>query len=344
MGGQNLNTLSLSQFTDLVDRNWSIYQKTVQTGNAKQMFITSNEMANTGDTRLFTEIDTQDFAKNKPQGEAARKTTVQQGYAKLVQAQRFAREIDITWEMRRYNKYPEITAQLTSLNKFCPNRDELDLTHRLTFAFATSYVDMDGVTQDITTGDGLSLANGAHTLKGSPKTYTNIITGNPKFSTGGLEMAETLHNTQILSQFGQRRVMDFNVIWTGDDPNTVNEVLRLLKSTTDIDQNNPSVVNVYNLGGPKYRHIKLPYLATDANENYDATKAKMWGTAVIGQGLNGWQAYYAVWEAPNLKTPAPGNNGEDVHTDTWTYGCRNSKGIAALSGRGITFSRGDGQP
>lgn len=337
--GQQLNTVSINQFTDLITRKWSIRNTFVERGIVQKLFIYTDESANTGDVRRFTDIDVETFAKIKPQGVAAAKATVQYGYEVDMTARRFAREIDITWEMRRYNKQPEVMAQITSLSHFCPNRMELDLTQRITFATATSYTDQDGISVTTTVGDGLALVSAVHTLTGSTSTYSNVITGNPVFSRGGLEIAESQTNTQIVSNFGERRVMNFNTIISSDDPNSCNEIKRFIKSTTDVDQNNPSVINVYK---DKYSHVILPYLATAADGTYDSTKAKYWGLIAAGQGMAGWQAYIGIWESPNLKTPAPGNNGEDVHTDNWTYGARCSYGIATVTGKGFMLSTGLG--
>lgn len=337
---QQLNTVSLSQLTDLVERSWSVNNiDFVENGNATKMMIVDDLEAHTGDTKRYTEIDVETFALNMDEGDNASQAQVQYGYEKDMTMRRFAREITITWKMRRFNKKPEVIAQLTSLNHFCPNRMELDVTHRITFGTATSYTDMDGISVTTTTGDGLALFSAVHTLRGSSSTFSNIITGNPAFSKGGLEIAEGQANTQILSHFGERRVMNFNAIFSGDDPTTCNDIKQYLKSVSDPDQNNPSVINVYK---DKYMHVKLPYLATTAVGAYDSTKSKYWGIAAIGQGLAGWQAFVGVWERPNLKTPAPGNNGEDFSNDNWKYGTRGSWGICTPSPRGIMLSTGLG--
>ena len=335
----DLNTVSISEMTDLVSRNWGIYNDMVKVGPARSLFITEDMANHTGTTRRYTEIDTQTYAAVKEEGADASKATVQKGYEKDMTVRRFAKEIDITFEMRRFNKKPEIVSQLTALSHFCPQRMELDLTHRLTFATATSYTDMDGTTVATTVGDTNALVDSTHDVRGSSSTYSNVITGNPLFSKGGLEVAEGLANTNILSQFGERRVMNFNTIVTSDDPTTVNDVKQFLMSTTDVDQNNPGVVNVYK---GKYQHVILPQLATDAAGAYNSAKAKYWALVAAGQGVNGWQAYCGIWEAPNLKTPAPGNNGEDVHNDNWTYGTRCSYGIVTVTGKGFLLSTGLG--
>ncbi len=337
---QNLNTATISEFTDLVERDWTYNNGNfVETGIATQMFIVDNMAAFTGETRRYTEIDPETFATLKDEGDDASKATVQKGYEQDMAVRRFAKEIDITYEMRRYNKKPEVMAQLTSLSHFCPNKMEIDLTHRLTFATAATYVDMDGQTVTTDVGDTLALVSASHTLRGSSSTFSNVITGNPLFSKGGLEVAEERTNTQILSMFGERRIMDFNVIFSGDDPATCNDIKQFLASTADVDQENPGVVNVYQ---NKYRHIKLRYLATDAAGAYNSAKAKYWGIAAVGQGQKGWQAYLGIWDSPQLKTPAPGNNGEDVHNDDWTYGTRCAYGIATVSPRGFLLSTGVG--
>jgi hypothetical protein len=243
-------------------------------------------------------------------------------------------ESEITFEMRRYNKKQEVMAAITSLPYFCPQRVELDLTHRLTFASATSYVDMDGNTVDLTVGDGLALASPVHALKFSTITYSNRLTGDPLFSKGAVELAELLTTTDILSNFGEKRVMDFNTIVTGNNPTVCNAVSQFLRSTSDNTQNNSGVINV-NLN--KYRHVILPQLATTATGAIDSTKKNYWFLAAIGAGMRGWQAWYVEWEAQNL-IPSTAGNGTDVHKDIWYYNVRQSYQIGIVSGRGLIAS------
>ena len=139
--------------------------------------------------------------------------------------------------------------------------------------------------------------------------------------------------TDILSNFGERRVITFNTIITGDDPTTVNAVKQFLGSTSDVDQNNSGVMNIYQ---NKYKHLVLPQLATTATGAVDSTKRKYWFLASLGMGMNGLQAYYGEWEAPNMKPT--GGNMENPHTDVWSYGTRAGYGFVFVSGRGIIGS------
>ena len=335
-----LNTVSQSEFTDLTERIWGMGPEMLGGMPARSLFIEQNMAAHTGDTRRFQEIDVETYANMKREGEDATVSTVSHGYSLDMTVRRFAKEVNITWEMRRFNKEPEVVAQLTNLAHFCPQRMELDLTHRLSFATATSYTDLDGETVSTVVGDTLALVSASHTLTDSASTYSNLITGNPVFSPSALQVAEERANTQMLSNLGERRVMNFNTIITSDDPATVHAVKQLLASEADVDQSNSGVMNTFR---GRYRHVVLPQLASTAVGAYDSTKANYWGLASIGNGAaNSWQAYLGIWEAANLKTPGSGNNGEDVHNDNWTYGTRCAYGIATVSGRGLLWSTGAG--
>ena len=337
-GVSTLSILALPEFTDLTRRTFSMMNNLVPE-RARLLFIEQSIPSQSGNVRRFQEVDGETYASLKNEGEDATLAEASVGYSIDMTAKRMAKQINITWEMRNQGRDPEIKTKLTSLASFCPQRLELDLTHILTFGTATSYTDQDGSTITTTVGDGLALVSASHTLNQSSSTYSNIITGNPAFSQTALEIAEERANTQILTNFGERRIINFNTIFTSDDPVQVNGVKQLIDSVSDVDQNNPGVVNVY---GGKYKHVILPYLATDANGAYNSAKKDYWGLAATGMGTDGWEAYLGMWEQPNLKVPSAGNNGEDFENDDWKYGTRCTYGIAVLSGKGMLLSTGLG--
>lgn len=331
--GTFLNTVTFPELTDLVNRNFvSVGGLIVPT--AKQLFLSDTAGAGEGEVKLLQEYDTTTYAKAKPQGVDAKKASFGIGYFITIRVKRIGIESEITFEMRRYNKKQEVMAAITSLPYFCPQRIELDLTHRLTFCTSTSYTDLDGNTVDLTVGDGLALASASHTLKFSTITYSNRVSGDPLFSKGALEAAELLTTTDVLSNFGEKRVMDFNTIVTGNNPTVVNAVKQFLHSISDNTQNNAGVVNV---NQNKYRHVILPQLATTATGAIDATKRNWWALIAAGAGLRGWQAYFVEWEAMNM-IPSTAGNGQDVHKDIWYYNVRQSYNIGVVSGRGAIFS------
>lgn len=333
--GTLLSTATFSELADLIRKEFVKVQQMVQP-QAYQLFIKDPIAEGNGSTKRYDEIDTQTFARKKFEGQNSKKAKYGIGYNVTMTKKRIALEIDVTYEMRKENRYPQVSALITNLTHFCPQRLELDLTHRLTFSNATSYVDMDGDTVDLTLGDGLALVSTAHTLAFSASTYSNNVTGNPPFSRGGIEGAELLATNSILSNFGERRVMMFNTIVTGDDPNTCNNVKQFLNSTADVDQNNAGVINPYK---GKYRHIMLPWLASTATGAYDGSKKRWWFLISI-DGVNGWQAYLGMWEEPHMKdSPADGKSNDNYSADIWTWGTRAGYGIQAVSPRGFIASQ-----
>lgn len=331
--GTFLNTVTFPELTDLVNRNFITVGGLI-TPVAKNLFMTDSVGQGEGELKLIQEYDFTTYARAKAQGVDAKKASFGIGYYITIRAKRIGLESEITWEMRRYNKKQEVMASIQALPWFCPQRVELDLTHRLTFCTSTSYVNLDGETVDITVGDGLSLASAVHTLKFSTITYSNRVSGDPLFSKGGLEAAELLTTTDILSNFGEKRVMDFNRIVTGNNPTIVNAVKQFLRSTSDNTQANAGVINV---NQDKYQHVILPQLATTATGAVDSTKKNWWFLVAVGAGLNSWQAWYVEWEAMNL-VPSTAGNGQDVHKDIWYYNVRQSYNIGIVSGRGFIAS------
>jgi hypothetical protein len=331
-----LNSVSLGDFVKLANVIWwkafaSITQVMRGSGLVKEYPIS----ANSGNTREFSEIDTEEYAKYKGEGAQAERAKVQQGYSKTMYQKRVAMDIGITYEMRTQNKYPDVVARLTNLGTQVAKRMDLDLSHRITFATATTYTDMDGNTVDISLGDTLCLASTGHYLKASTSTYRNILANNPKLSKGALESMERLVAEETLNQFGEKMVMEFDILFTTDDPNTVNTAKEYLQSTADITGSNAGVKNVYM---SKYRHVILPRLATTAAGAVDSTKRYYWGLASSQAST----FYLGIWEEPRLKTPAVGNNGEEFSTDDWNFGSRGGYGIVIVSGAFLKLSKGDG--
>ena len=331
-----LNSVSLGDFVRLADiifekEKASLGQEMLNSG----IFWVENIPMNSGNTREYTEIDVQEYARTKAQGDQATRAKVQQGYNKVLTQKRVALDIGITYEMRTQNKYPEVIRRLTNLAKQLVNRRELDLTHRFTFGTATTYTDMDGNTVDISTGDTLALFSTAHTVKGSSVTYRNRLANNPQLSRGSLEGMEQLVAEQTINQFGEKVVVPFDILFTTDDPNTINTALEYLRSVAAPDYANAGVTNVYKA---KYKHVILPRLATDAFGAVDTTKRKYWGLA----SSSATTAHCAIWEEPHLKVPQDLNAGEEFSTDDWNFGGRAGFGIAIVNGVFVKMSSGDG--
>lgn len=330
-----LSTIEFADFVALADRVWRKGADSVVNYMRDSGFVQSIDIPqNSGDSRIFTEIDTNEYLNVKGENDQAARAKIQQGYTKIMTFKRFAENVSISYEMRTRNKYPEIVRQLTSAGSKCMKTLDLDLSHRLTFGTATSYTDRDGNTIDTSCGDTLALFYTAHTLKGSSTTWRNILAGNPKVSKGALEAMERMIIENTYSQLGEKKTLSFDILWSTDDPNTVNTIREYLQSTAAVDGANSGIKNVY---AGKYTHVVLPRVATDANGNVDTTKRYYWGLASSEQK----PIILGMIETPHMTSPASGNNGEDIQTDAWEFGIRCGYGICTASGLGITVSKGD---
>lgn len=289
----------------------------------------------TGNTREFTEIDLEEYASRKGESNQASRAKVQQGYSKTGTLYRIAKDIGISYEMRSQGKYFEIKEKLTRLGKLAPNRIDLDLAHRFTFGTATSYTDQDGVVIDTTVGDTKALFTTDHTLRGSSTTFRNRLANNPQLSRGALEAMEKMRVENSYNQHGQKMSMGDDILWTTDDPNTVNSAKELLRSSSNNTQNNSGVVNVYQ---NKYKLVVLPRVATDKDGNPDTTKAKYWGVASSEYST----LYLGMHEEPHMKAPPmAGSNAEEFSTDDWNFGVRAGYMVVAVSASWGGFSSGD---
>ena len=300
------------------------------------MFQIDNIPANSGNTREYTEIDLNEYADDKGESDQATRASVQQGYSLVLTSYRVAQDIGISYEMRTQNKYNQVIRRLTNLAGLAMNRQDIDLQHRITFGTATTYTNRNGAIISISVGDTLALFSTAHTLRGSSSTYRNRLANNPTLSKGALESMEQQIVENTVNQFNEKVVVPFDILWTTDDPNTMNMAAELLRSTASTDSGmNDGVINVYKA---KYRHVVLPRIATDANGAVDATKNTFWGLAssFITDGV------LAVWEEARLKSPSTTDSAEEFSTDDWNFGVRAGYGIAVVSGRWIHFSAGDG--
>lgn len=323
--------ISSLQFPDLVDTVKRVHHMgeflVDDLALVKQLYHVETIPKHTGTQRIHDEYDTETYAHLKIEGGDAQKVNVVKGWTKTATMRRFAAEIDLTHEMSEFaTSDANLVNKMTSLSKYIPQRMALDLTHRFTFATSTSYTDMDGQTVDVSMGSttATALVDSTQDLTASSSTYSTVVTGSPYFSKGAFQIARERANTQTVSNYNDRRLYNFKYIVTSDDPETVDEVQILKRSTSDPDSSNSGVANV----APSFIHIPLPRLATTATGAYDSTKAKWW--FYVAEEAS---AYLDIYEAPYMKAA-----DEDVHNDTITFGTRGAYAICIVSARGIIGS------
>lgn len=331
-------TYTQNEIYNLVQKSFADYMAKYP-ADAKPLFIYDPAPAYSGTIHRYTEKDFTTFAQVKPEGVATKRAKKGIGYHKDVVLKRIGLEISLTWEAIRFSQWDEVRNIGTQLGRTVPQRINLDMTQfAITFAQGTSYTDMSGYTVDTTTGDGLSIANAAHTLAFSSNTYTNILPGNPQFSKSALISAEIIGRNNTVDNYGVPSYKKFTHIFSSGDAEVKYNIAQFLRSITDNTQANPEVINPLQ---NRYQHLILEQLDTDVFGLRDTTKSKWWGI-VAADGRDAsmrFPAFYREWEAPHMK-PAPtnDNNAVDFSRDVELYGARAGYGLACLNGTGIVYS------
>ncbi len=331
----DISLLKFPQMGDLIDRKFQKALMEVPQVLKNSSIVVKEPMGyNQGVFKRFAERVTADtYSSKRAEGADSKVAKVQYGYEKDLQIQTRTKQISITKLMRDAGKNREIKDLVDVLTRTIPSGIELDLSHRLTFAWSTSYADRDGETVSTTVGNGLALISASHTLTGSATTYSNQIPSNPAFSKTALIAAEKLAVENTYDNLWVKKALTFNTIITTDDPDTCNAVKELLNATADTATSNSGTFNVYK---NSYVHVKAPLIATDANGWVDTNKRKYWFlTATEASDF-----YYSELNAPYIVKPEEAN-GKDISSENWTYVAWGDYGIAIVSGRWIKGSKWD---
>lgn len=333
----NVSSFTLGQMTDLIERSFNDSLKSLPQIMRNAPFVMEDTMSTgTGLFRRYAEnVHRNQYARYRAEGDVAQQAAFQYGYEKDLAVKTQSLSIGITKLMRVGGKNQEILRMITDLSESVPLSIDLDLSHRITFAYSTSYVDRDGITVDVTTGDGLALASASHTLTWSATTYSTIITSNPVFSKNALETAEKSFVEGTFNNLGEKVAASPEIILTTDDPATMNAVKELLFATANTASSNSGTVNVYR---NKYEHVVAPRIATTANGGVDTNKSKYW--ALVCSELSDF--YFTVLQEAQLQIPTKGNNGEDIASGNWTYVADAIYGMCIVTARAWRFSNGSG--
>lgn len=332
-----ISSYSFSEFTDLVDRSFIDWLKSIPQQMRNSWIVIEKPLEmHSGEWRRFAErLHRSQYTKTRDEWDTASAAEVQYWYEKDMQVKTESRSISITKRMRVAWKDQDILDEVTSLSEICPVSIDLDLAHRLTFAWSTSYTDRSWKTIANDVWDDLALIYTAHTLTWSSTTYSNEISWNPQFSKWALENWEKLFAEATYNNLGEKMVMIPDTIITTDDPNTINQVRELLNATADTDTSNSWTFNVYK---SKYKHVISWRIATDANWAPDTTKRKYWFLADSRSS----DFYLWMLEAPYLKTPTDWNNWEEFSSENWNYLAATTYWITIVTWRRIKGSKWDG--
>ena len=185
----------------------------------------------------------------------------------LTQQKRTVRR-QITEDLLEFNKYPELNAKLKETGAKLWRGYGVDLSHRFTFAFDTSYVDRDGETVTNTGGDGAAFCANTHTLN-SGDTFDNLISA--RLSDSAVEDAEDLF-AALIDQNGELVYPIADTMIVGTHASTSNMAVRITGQAIQVDTD----FSNKNVHAGKYRLVKLVYLDTTGVVAKDSTKSRFW--------------------------------------------------------------------
>jgi len=343
MSNQTINTSSLGQLVDSVDRNFLVAKANPLLNTMLNSGFVRKETMGTssGLSRIFaqTPVKTPYFGSGA-EGNPAEQAIVQYGYEKQLLATKHDLAVSITYEMRKGGKNQEIISQLTNIAEGGFAEIDLHLTHRaFTFAWSTSFSDARGAVYDNTCGDGLAVISTSHPLTGSATTWSNQVPNNGAFSKGLLSLARQLGNENTYDNLGNKMAVEYDTIVTTDFEPTVVQVKELLNATSNIDSANANTYNVY--GSGSYKHVINRRIATRVigkSIGADTTKNGYW--FLIASAMK--PVVYGEVEGPTVTSPREGNNGEDASTGSWSFYGRALWGACIPSSMGMIGSKGDG--
>lgn len=333
-----LSTFSSSEIYNLVAKKFSEAGEKYPL-DAKPIYITEPIPLHSGNIRQYDEKDFSTFASTKPEYVATSKAQFGIGYHKQMTLKRIGLELDLSYESIMFDRWMDVKTLGIDLGETAPQRINLDMTQlAITFAQGTSYVDKSGYTIDTTTGDGLSIANAAHTLAFSSVTYTNIVPGAPQFSKSALISAETIARNNTLNNYGIPRTKRWSHIWCSTAPNNIEAIQQFLRSISDNTQANPNVENTYQ---NRYKMLPLGQLDTTPTGQRDQTKSNWWGIGAFDGEIpmNRFWAMYGEWEPAHMKpAPTEDNNAVDFSKDIKRFAVRAGYGLAVINPQGIVYS------
>lgn len=236
------------------------------------------------------------------------------GYYKSITVYEKTYSLALTWFFIYHNKYPQQEANLIKhAAQAVANRMEYDMAMPFTYCTSTAVTNIDGRSVDVSAGDGLSLANAAHTVVNSSTTYRNRIATDPQISRGALEIAENLFHQQMIDNNGNRISVIPDTIVTASDKTTFNIAQQLVKSAAPVDAPNASVYNPYQ---GVYRVVMASSIDSTFTVGgkvftFDSTKQKQW--MLVDSKNTGLYLFVTLY--PTVKSPTEGNGGINFATD-----------------------------
>lgn len=326
-------TINVSDFLD-VSKN-----ALVQWEKARKEFPSVRSMLadvkNVSDrTSEYSSTSNVETARRRNDGDDSYIGSVKQGYTKNFTQAEIALQVNVTKQMRMFDKYDEIMQKVRMSSKAAERRIELDLASLLFNAWGTTYTNIDGETVTTTTPDGLALIDNAHTVNGTADTWSNEIdTTHDPISTSVLERLEEKFNGFLDDGDGRVLPVMADTIITSSHAPTVHEVRRINLSQQEAGSANNDV----NTFKGVYKHIIVPFLnMTPSTEQRDSNRDQYVFLAQLGdKDVNGFKMEFS--QMPKFESP------EQVYeSGIWQFQTNALYDFGTLRPSFIAGTKGDG--
>jgi len=286
----------------------------------------------TSDHSIISSLPT---AKRRNEGDDATKGEPKQGYTKSFSQTEIALQGDVTKQMRMFDKYDEIMMRMRELGRSTRRRMELDIASLLSYAWSTSYTNMDGETVTTSTPDGLTLIDASHTPNGTSDVWSNELgSTHDAISHDTLEALIQLFNNFLDDGDGRHIPVQPTHIITGTHVPTMHEVKRILGSM----QRPSTGDNDTNVNKGILQHLVVPFLDFNAStEARDSAKAQYCFVANLGRDRNGFRM--EVSQQPRLEAPDQvfeSSTWQFLSTALYDFGTTRANFIAGTKGDGTS--------
>lgn len=191
-------------------------------------------------------------ARNTAEGADFAKSTYKEGYNKVAQQFKITDSIDVTYDMRLFDDgWLNIGRVASKIMEAMYDKIDQSKADVINNAFATSYTDIFGRTQDNTTADGLALASDVHSVVEWGQTFGNIIylgkatgvgTPNPVLGREGI-IAGRAQGAKFEDSIGVKSDVDLNtlLVHTDDEDQAMRLVYSKLIPGSDFNDTNKSL-------------------------------------------------------------------------------------------------------
>ena len=271
--------ISVAQFLDLSKNAMVNWSKALPEYPAVRQML-ANIVPVTERTAEHSQMSSVQTARRRDDGDDAYKGTLKQAFTKNFTQAEIALQYDITYQTRKFDKYDEIMRNMRELRRAGERRMEMDIASLLSYAWDSTYTNLDGETVTVTAPDGNPLIYATHEANGSSSTFSNqLATTNSPIDVDVLESLAELFNSFIDEADGRRAPVRPDTIITGLHAPTVHTVRRILNSqqlagTTDNDTNTFR---------SEYKHLIVPYIdMTHGTEARNSSKVRFCFLAALG--------------------------------------------------------------